>query len=288
MTFEIPESLKHVAAYPNGSGWLNSLPDLLGSCVSQWDLDDIGPPFGGSNVSLALPARRGTDDVVLKIQYPDAESRYEADALQAWNGSGAVRLLEHDRENAALLLERCVPGTYLANDPNTDVLGVVTDLLQQLLKPVNGPFTTLADQAIVWAEEIPKAWERAMRPCERYLVDTALDFIRELSISQPDQVLLHQDLHGHNIISAEREPWLAIDPKPLVGEKAFSLAPIVRSFELGQTKEATLWRLDRLSADLGVDRERARGWTVAQTMAWGFGSDMDHLRHQSVRWLLDR
>lgn len=94
---------------------------------------------------------------------------------------------------------------------------------------------------------------------------------------------MHQDLHGDNVVSATREPWLVIDPKPLVGEKAFALAPIVRSYELGYSREHVLRRLDSLSARLGVDRERARRWTIAQTVAW-----CDDERHlQTAIWLLD-
>ena len=81
-------------------------------------------------------------------------------------------------------------------------------------------------------------------------------------------MLLHQDLHGDNVLAAHREPWLAIDPKPLVGEREFAVAPIARSFELGHSKRDVLHRFDRLTAGLGLDRERARGWTIAQTVAW--------------------
>ena len=82
---------------------------------------------------------------------------------------------------------------------------------------------------------------------------------------------MHQDMHGGNVLAAEREPWLVIDPKPLAGERELSLAPIVRSIELGHIKRDVLYRLDRLTAELGLDRDRALGWTVAQTVAWSGG-----------------
>ena len=69
----------------------------------------------------------------------------------------------------------------------------------------------------------------------------------------------------------QREPWLAIDPKPLTGEREFAVAPIVRSTELGHSRRAVLRRLDRLTAELGLDRDRARGWTIGQTIAWAIG-----------------
>ena len=100
--------------------------------------------------------------------------------------------------------------------------------------------------------------------------------------------MLHQDLHGDNVLAAEREPWLVIDPKPLVGERDFAVAPIVRSFELGERKRDVLHRFDRLTAELGLDRERARGWTIAQTVAWTPKVLADAAWHlQIARWLLE-
>ena len=75
------------------------------------------------------------------------------------------------------------------------------------------------------------------------------------------------------MLRATRQPWLAIDPKPLAGEREFGIAPIVRSSELGHGRAAVRYRFDRLTAELGLDRERARGWTFAQTLAWGFDGD---------------
>ncbi len=98
-------------------------------------------------------------------------------------------------------------------------------------------------------------------------------------------MLLHQDLHAANVLAAQREPWLAIDPKPLVGEREFAVAPIVRGVELGHSKRDVLYRLDRLTADLGLDRERARGWTIGQTAAWSSRADGPHV--DVVRWLLE-
>ncbi|MBD8877597.1 aminoglycoside phosphotransferase family protein [Roseibium polysiphoniae] len=283
-----PETLAHVCAYEGGAAWLARLPDIFDQCVENWNLTKIGAPYGGSNVSFAVPVERDGDAAVLKIQLPSPESEHEAAALSIWDGDGAVRLLAHDPARCALLLERCEPGDYLADASDVDPLTVVSNLLPHLWKPAAAPFTRLADAAAQWAQEMPEGWKKAGQPCERYLVDAGIDYLTELGKNQRESVLLHQDLHGHNIISAERNAWLAIDPKPLVGERAFSIAPLVRSFEFGHTKEATLYRLDRLSDELGLDRKRALGWTVAQTMAWSFDGGYVATHHQTVRWLLGR
>jgi len=100
-------------------------------------------------------------------------------------------------------------------------------------------------------------------------------------------VLVHQDLHGENVLAAQRERWLAIDPKPLSAEREFSVAPIVRSTELGEGKREALRRFDRLTADLGLDRERALGWTIVQTVAWSGGSDYIEEHMEIAHWLLE-
>jgi streptomycin 6-kinase len=99
--------------------------------------------------------------------------------------------------------------------------------------------------------------------------------------------LVHQDLHAENVLAAQREPWLAIDPKPLVGEHEFGVAALVRAFELGHSRRDVVHRLDRLSSDLGLDRERVRGWTIGQTLAWAYESEWLANHLETVRWLVE-
>ena len=233
-----------------------------------------------------MPVSRGRARFVLKVQLPHDESVHEAEALRTWNGDGAVHLIEHDARGHAFLLEECVPGTYLADAGLADPLGILTDLLSRQWKPVGKPIRVLSDAARQWALHLPQAWERAGRPCERRLVDAALDHLEALPQTQGEEVLVNQDLHGHNVLAATRQPWLVIDPKPLRGEREFALAPIIRSFEFGHSERAVRMRLDRLSSELGLNRDRVLGWTVGQTMAWSFASDYREHHHETTRWLL--
>lgn len=233
----------------------------------------LGEPYvqGAAGYTVRAATADGTP-VVLKIVQPHRESEHEADALVAWDGDGAIRLL--DDEGDALLLERCEPGSPLSRLGRDAALDVLIGLLPRLWIPAGGPFHTLADEAAWWYPRLPRT----------RLGDAARDAIDALAHTQGEQVLLHQDLHGDNVLAAQREPWLAIDPKPLVGEREFAVAPIVRSFELGHTKRDVLYRLDRLTAELGLDRDRARGWTIAQTVAWS--SSASQPRGSVAEWLL--
>jgi streptomycin 6-kinase len=230
-------------------------------------------------------ARADGTPAVLKLIHPHREAEHEADALTRWAGAGAVRLLERSDDGWAILMERCEPGTPLSAAGPDTALEVLTGLLPRLWAPAGAPFHTLADEADWWVSYLPAEWEQAGRPFERRLLDAAVDALASLAPTQGEQVLLHQDLHGDNVLAAGREPWLAIDPKPLVGEREFAVAPIVRSSELGHSRQAVLARLDRLTAELGLDRERAIGWTIGQTIAWGIESGPEH--HEVARWLLD-
>jgi streptomycin 6-kinase len=277
------EHLAWIRTLPGGAEWLEAAPRLAVEAAEQWGLK-LGPPFARGMVSLVLPA---CDDAVLKVQFPHGEDEHEAEALRVWNGDGAVRLLAHDEERHALLLERCVPGTHLREVGADAALDVAVSLLPRLWKPAGAPFRPLAEEASGWAERMPATWEAAGRPFERRLLEAALEALRELPSTQGEQVLLHQDLHADNILAAHREPWLAIDPKPLTGEREFGVAALVRAFELGATRRDLLHRLDRLTSELGLDRDRAARWTLAQTVAWSFGSGYFAEHIQTARRLLD-
>jgi streptomycin 6-kinase len=267
--------------------WLERVPELVDECVEVWDLR-LGDPYPAGAAGYAVRADRadGTP-VVLKVIFPHREAEHEAAALRVWDGNGAVRLLDYDEARWAMLLERCEPGTLLANAEPETPLDVFIELLPRLWRNEGPPFRPLAEEAAWWIESLPGDWERAGKPFDRRLVDTAIGMLRELSHSQGEQVLLHQDLHGDNVLAAEREPWLVIDPKPLVGEREFGLAPIVRDVELGRGRGDLVRRLDRLTAELGLDRDRARGWTIGQTIAWSFDTSYLPQHVQLVEWLLE-
>ena len=182
-----------------------------------------------------------------------------------------------------MLLELCEPGTPLSAAGQDAALDVFVELLPRLWKPAGQPFRSLAEEAAWWAEYLPRQdWSFAPE-----LLEAALEALRELPGTQGEQVLLHQDLHADNVLSAQREPWLAIDPKPLAGERELGIAPVVRSHELGHSKRDVLRRFDRLTAELGLDPERARGWTIAQTVAWASDGELHQTHVETARWLLE-
>jgi streptomycin 6-kinase len=283
----IPSGLRWLRGSAAGRAWLERLPLLVGESAERWVLQ-LGELYPYAFASLAMPVTRSDGTAaVLKIQFPDRESEHEAAALARWGGEGSIRLLAHDAARHALLLERCEPGTPLSELPPDAALDVMVTLLPRLWKPAGAPFRSLSEEAMWWAEQLPDQWELAGRPFERRLLKAALELLDTLPRSQGEQVLLHQDLHADNVLRARREPWLAIDPKPLVGEREFGIAALVRGEELGSGRDEARRRFDRLTRDLSLDADRAGGWVMAQTLAWAFSNDeVDPGRVEVARWFL--
>lgn len=246
-------------------GWLAELPQLATECAELWGLQ-LESPIETPH-SLVVPAGRA----VLKLNAPShLEADHEPDALARWDGNGAVRLLARDDRRRAFLLERCVPGTRLW-EAGVDDPAVITDLLPRLRVDLEQahPFRLLAAEAEQWTEEIPARYKASGRPFERSLLDFAVDVYT--SVDRTATALVNQDLHGGNVLMAERRPWLVIDPKPLAGESELDGVGLLRNAATRSDspgREVRRW-LDAL-ASLGLDRERLRGWGTAHTLAWGY------------------
>lgn len=284
--FEIPSGIAWLRNAEGRRAWLDELPARVTRCAQMWELR-LEAPYQGSQVSMVFPASgRDGELAVLKIQWPHAESEYEHEALRVWNGNGAVRLFEFDAQEHALLMERCEAGDHLSTVDAEQALEVLAEMLPRLWVPASEPFKPLREECVQWRRSLPVNWEMAGRPYERELLDAALAAMDEVSIGESEQVLLHQDLHGDNVLRARREPWLAIDPKPLCGPREFSLAPIVRSYEFGHSRHAVMHRLDWLTTSLKLDRERCRLWALLQTLAWsGEGAVVLERHVETARWL---
>src|SRR5918992_548240 len=157
----IPVGLEHLRDSERGAAWLEALPAVVERCASRWALG-LGAPYDYAYASLALRCTTAEGDrCVLKIQFPDRESDREAEALAHWGGHGAIRLLAHDREVNALLLERCIPGMPLSSLDPDRALDVAVGILPRLWKPAGHPFRPLAEEAQWWLQGLENRWERA-------------------------------------------------------------------------------------------------------------------------------
>ena len=107
-------------------------------------------------------------------------------------------------------------------------------------------------------------------PVPRRLVEQAVSLGRAFTQDPAtDGCLLHTDLHYENVLAAEREPWLVIDPKPLSGDPHYELAPLLwnRWDELaGDVRGGLRRRFHAVVDAAGFAEDRARDWVVVRML----------------------
>ncbi|MFJ2014796.1 APH(6)-I family aminoglycoside O-phosphotransferase [Streptomyces globisporus] len=272
---EIPQRL--VASYPTGFGeegsaWIAGLPSLAADLLDRWQLRRDGAARSGQ-ASLVLPVLRpdGTR-AVLKLQLPREETAAALTGLRAWNGDGMVRLLDHDPASSSMLLERLDGARTLASIDDDDVaMGILAGLHARLVAvPAPQGLRGLGEVAAAMLEQVPQAVARLTDPADRDLLRGWASAVAELA-DDPGDRLLHWDLHYDNVLAAEREPWIAIDPEPLVGDPGFDLWPALDSrwddvVAKGEPLRVVRRRFDLLTESLGLDRARAAGWTLGRLL----------------------
>lgn len=276
---EIPDRLRIKASQNDERrSWLAALPGLCRRLGQEWNLQ-LGKPFDDGHISFVTRATRGSSQVVLKVPLPDsidlgtlpASARVsEAAALRHWAGDGAARLLEHDHTTGALLLERCVPGSTLDLLSHLDQDRVAATLLARLhqRQPRSVDFVRLADRASFVRETLPARFERCGSPFDSRLLDTAVEMLADLALPTA-AVLLHGDFHQHNILAADRQPWLAIDPLPMVGDPNYDAVQylLFRKGDLADPETNWGTQIRRFCALLGFDTERTKAWLFARLIS---------------------
>lgn len=247
--------------------WLERLPQSIEELATRWVVT-VGPPFDNDETSCAwvAPATCGDgSDVVLKVALPHMEGEHEIAGLRFWNGDPTVRLIDADEPLGAMLLERCVPGTVLRTRPEPEQDVVIASLLRRLWRApaATDTFRPLSELTAFWTAETVAAarhWQ------DVGLVREGLELFHQLPRTAEAHVLLATDLHAGNVLRAEREPWLVIDPKPFVGDPAYDATQHLFNCvpRLSTDPDGTIGRFaDRL----GVDRDRVRLWTFARAAA---------------------
>jgi streptomycin 6-kinase len=264
----LPRDLVEAAGREGRTAWLATLPATVARLAAAWSLT-VGTPFqpGGQTAWVAPGRDAAGADLVLKVAWPHPEALDEAAGLRAWAGRGAVRVARDEAGEGAIatLLERCRPGAQLAERPEPEQDVVVARLLRRLwiLPSAGTRFTTLRAMCDRWADESEARAAAAPARLDPGLVREGLALFRSLPRSAEREVLLATDLHAGNVLSASREPWLAIDPKPHVGDPAYD--PLQHMLNCPGRLATDPRGLVRRMADLaGVDAERLALWLFAR------------------------
>lgn len=276
----------------SGREWLAGLPALVEEFRERWVLR-LGVPYHGGSCSWVAPALRADGTrAVLKVTWPHREARPEGAVLRHWAGRGAVLVHEHDPARYALLLEQCEPGTELRaaeHIPAEERLLLAAGVLRRLWDAGSGAaarpqLEPLAEVTADWAERAEERAERYDWPAgsDSGLFTTAVRLLRQLPLSAGRETVVHGDFNPGNLLAAEREPWLAIDAKPMYGDAAFDPWPLIQQIDdpfMHPEPTRVLARRTALVADaVDADVERVRAWAVARHMEyvlWSVDGDGD-------------
>jgi len=265
-----------------GKVWVDELPNIVAAAERRWGIK-IGAPYEpGGYTSYVAPAitANGTE-VVYKCTIPHDEAIGEADALVVYDGDGAVQLAESNSDTYELLLERCVPGSDLWSvDEGAERLEAAATLMRRLWRNVKSEnISVLASVGPRWADVTEQRLVARKPPWVLGAIERGIDLLRTLPFDAEFSVLLHSDFHPGNILAAEREPWLVIDPKPMVGDPAFE--PIQLLVQTGGriTEPPSPVDVERslgdLATRLNLDAERIGLWAIARCAEWSMWS-LDH------------
>ena len=280
---DVPAALRAQAeGRPAWDDWLARAPRLSDDLITEWRLRIDGPTLSG-NCAMVVPVRTEDDRAgVLKIGWPHWEAETEHLALRAWQGDGAVELWRADPRRFALLLERARPDRDLHALDVLEACEVVAHLYGRLHRaPLPQP-RRLSELCREWVDRLPPLLEanlisrRFVSQGERLMRDFADD-------PDTDAALIHSDLHFFNVLAAEREPWLVIDPKPLSGDPAYEVAPLLwnrweEAMSAVSPRQALLDRLFTVVDVAGLDEDRVRDWIVVREVCNVLWTYEEHVR----------
>ncbi len=264
--------------------WLARLPDLVTELERRWGIA-TGSPYRTGVAAWTAPAITDDDTLaVLKVSWPHREARGEAEGLRFWAGDGVVRVLHSDDEHYALLLERCAPGQALGEAAGSaeQRLATAARLLRRLWsrQPAGGlALERVGDVTAEWAELVRERYRRLGQSLDGGMVALGTELLVSLPATATSEVVVHGDFNPGNVLSARRQPWLAIDPKPMIGDPAYDPWPMLTQMGSPFDDRAAAGVLRaryRLFAELVEEpAERLLAWSVARTV-------------ESALWTLDR
>lgn len=271
---------KHALTHgQEGKDWLKRIPGIIKEAEVKWAIQVL-PPFN-LNYNYVAPATctDGTK-AVLKIGFPtDREFQTEIEALRVFEGEGINKIYEIDKQNATILIERVTPGAPLSNlEDDEKATRILAHVMKKLRKPVppDNTFITIRE----WTKELTEYMNKHNHsgPLPWHLIEKAHTLFETLIKTSQPSVLVHGDLHHDNVLSSDRDEWLAIDPKGVAAEPAYETAAMIRNPYKKMDGNPNLKKILRrrivvLAEELNFDPNRIQQWSFAQTMLSAVWSD---------------
>ncbi|MFC7531269.1 aminoglycoside phosphotransferase family protein [Actinoplanes sp. GCM10030250] len=255
----------------DGRRWLAGLPQIAGQVLGKWDLT-IEDPFPLSMNWVTRVRRSDGTTAVLKLGVPEGgHLADEATALEFFGGKGAVRLLARDDIQGALLIEEARPGVQarsLVPHRDVDATAALIDVMRRLHRPAPPglPLPDLDRRVASFDDHLRRFPDDG--PVPRHLVERARELFAGLCATATERVVLHGDLHHDNVLTADREPWLAIDPHGVIGDPGYEAGALLYNPDPEGTDDTVLdlaeARIEQLADGLGIPVERVTAWGFVQ------------------------
>jgi streptomycin 6-kinase len=290
---EIPAGLLAFAERsPEWSRWLDALPRLVRDVIEEWELTYDGSPRHGYCALVQPVLMSDGREAVVKFSWAHEEQEHEHLALQAWHGNGTVRLYRADPARDAMLLERLHAERDLTGVDDVEACEITAGFYERLHIPALPQLRTLSSYIDRWTTDLAKLDGSA--PIPRRLVEQAVSLGRSfVSDSATDGTMIHGDLHYENVLAADREPWLVIDPKPMSGDPHYEVAPLLWNrwdevLATGDVRRAIRHRFHATIDRAGLDEDRARDWVVVRMIhnaLWCIEDSPDGLDEESEDYL---
>src|SRR5438093_3313628 len=225
------------------------------------------------NLVYRCRLRDGTPAVIKAEPDRAGEDEFQSgiDALVLYAGRGMVRVLRTDRKERIVLMEKVVPGEPLWREPIERALEAAASVMSKLRsRPPDRP-------AFPDVRAYHHAWPNHIRlyggpgPIDADLFEMGERLFLDLCESSAEPVVLHGDLHYGNVLSSERDGWLAIDPKGVTGEPCYEVGDLFRNrvdelYETADPVQAMRGRVEQVADLTGFDAERVRRWALAQAV----------------------
>lgn len=268
------EFINHALSHgKSGQQWLEQIPEIIKEYEQKWSIKVL-PPYNLTYNYVAPTIGKEGMNTVLKIGFPeDKEFKNEVEALKFFNGNGVTKLIKADKKNAVILIEQINPGTPLSKlEDDEKATRIIARLMKKLWKPLpkNHPFITVSE----WTIALRQYPHRSHRPVPMDLVEIAKKLFQELIASSQRPILTHADLHHDNVLSSNRDEWLAIDPKGIAAEPAYETTAMIRNpykkiSKMRNIEELLKKRILILAEELNFNPGRIHKWCLAQTILSG-------------------
>ena len=256
--------------------------------LAGWGVAPAGAPLLTPSSEL-MPGIREGIPVMLKIALVDEEVRGAA-LLEWWGGRGAATVLE--REESATLMVRATGTRDLTTMAMSGQDAAATEILVQTALTLHEhPAPTEHDGVRlvplrIWFRHLLSAGSgdpllrRAAEVADRLLTDT----------NPADVVVLHGDIHHGNVLDFG-DRWAAIDPKGLIGHRAFDFANILCNPAEAAALDHLTDRLHAISRQANIAPALLIDWTIAWcglSLAWESDRETPSWHARTARLVAER